>query len=105
MQIVNLMDHLEFHAPNPYAQPLHVGDDGRILRFMLKPGQSIRPHRAPHSPFYAVVLAGDGLFNGQRVGPGTLLNFAAGESHVVQALDANLVFVGFLHGIPPELRG
>jgi quercetin dioxygenase-like cupin family protein len=110
MQITNLMEQLEFHTPHPYAQPLHVAENGRILRFMLKPGQSIREHNAPHSPFYAVVLSGEGVFAGgdgqeQRVGPGTLLIFAAGESHLVQALDSELVFVGFLHGVPPELRG
>jgi quercetin dioxygenase-like cupin family protein len=110
MEVIGLLDQLEFHALNPYAQPLHVADNGRILRFMLQPGQSIRDHNAPHSPFYAVVLSGEGVFAGgdgreQRVGPGSLLIFAAGESHQVQALDTELVFVGFLQGIPNELRG
>ncbi|MCC6188584.1 MAG: cupin domain-containing protein [Anaerolineales bacterium] len=110
MQTMQLMEQLEFHTPNPYAQPLHVTDSGRILRFMFKPGQSIRQHNAPHSPFYAVILAGEGLFAGadgreQRVGPGELVIFEPGESHQVRALESELVFVGFLHGIPPELRG
>lgn len=109
MHVFQLMEQLEFHTPNPYAQPLHVSEDGRILRFMLKPGQSIRTHNAPHSPFYAVVLAGEGIFSDgegqeQRAGPNTLLVFGPGESHTVRALDSELVFVGFLHGIPPELR-
>lgn len=104
------MEQLEFHTPDPYAQPLHVGDSGRILRFMLTPGQSTREHSAPHLPFYAVVLGGEGMFAGgdgqeQRVGPGSLLIFAPGESHAVRALESELVFVGFLHGIPPELGG
>jgi hypothetical protein len=34
-----------------------------------------------------------------------LVVFTPGESHQVRALDSELVFVGFLHGIPPELRG
>lgn len=110
MQVIRLLSHLEFRTPNPYAQPLHVADNGRILRFMLKPGQSIREHNAPHSPFYAVILSGEGVFAGgdgqeQRLGPGSLLIFEAGESHQVQALDSELVFVGFLQGIPNELRG
>jgi quercetin dioxygenase-like cupin family protein len=110
MQIIQLMEQLEFHTPNPYAQPLHVTESGRVLRFMLKPGQSIREHNAPHSPFFAVILAGEGMFAGgdgqeQRVGPGALLIIAPGESHSVRALESELVFVGFLHGIPPELRG
>jgi quercetin dioxygenase-like cupin family protein len=110
MQIIQLTEALEFHSPNPYAQPMHVSETGRILRFMLKPGQSIREHNAPHSPFYAVVLAGEGLFAGgdgheQRAGPGALLIFEPGETHQVRALDSELVFVGFLHGIPGELRG
>jgi quercetin dioxygenase-like cupin family protein len=110
MQTIQLMEQLEFHESNPYAQPLHVTDTGRILRFMLKPGQSIREHNAPHSPFYAVILSGEGLFAGgdgqeKRVGPGALVVFTPGESHQVRALDSELVFVGFLHGIPPDLRG
>ncbi len=109
MQIIQLMEQLEFHTPNPYAQPLHVTETGRILRFMLKPGQSIREHHAPHSPFYAVILSGEGMFAGddgqeERVGPGALLIFAPGERHAVRALETELVFIGFLHGIPPELR-
>jgi quercetin dioxygenase-like cupin family protein len=110
MQTIQLMEQPEYHAANPYAQPLHVTETGRILRFMLKPGQSIREHNAPHSPFYVVVLAGEGMFAGgdgqeQRAGPGTLLIFEPGENHQVRAVDSELMFVGFLHGIPRELRG
>jgi quercetin dioxygenase-like cupin family protein len=109
MQTFDLTTDREFHTDNPYAQPLHVSDSGRILRFMLRPGQSIRPHTTPHSPFYALVVSGQGVFAGddgqeQRVGPNKLLVFAPGENHVVRALDTELVFVGILHGIPPELR-
>lgn len=64
MQIINLMANFEFRTPDPYAQPLHVSPDGRILRFMLKPGQSIREHNAPRSPFYVVVLTGQVVFAG-----------------------------------------
>ena len=79
--------------------------DGRVLRFMLKAGQSIREHNAPDSPFYVVVLQGHGLFSGGdgqelRVGPHDLLIFAPGENHEIKAQDEDLVFVGFLQGVP-----
>jgi quercetin dioxygenase-like cupin family protein len=72
---------------------------------MLRPGQSVRQHMAPHSPVYLVVLKGHGLFASgdsapQKYGPETLLTFAPGEDHSIQALDEELVFVAFLHEAP-----
>jgi quercetin dioxygenase-like cupin family protein len=70
----------------------------------LKPGQSIREHNAPNSPFFVVVLQGKGIFAGgdgieQTLGPNTLLIFDPGENHFIRGLD-ELVFVGFLHEVP-----
>ena len=50
MHATSLLDKLDFHDKNPYAEPLLVDDTGRILRFTLRPGQSVREHSAPHSP-------------------------------------------------------
>lgn len=105
MLCIPLNDNWVFHDRDPYAEPLFVGESGRILRFALKPGQSVREHTAPHSPVYIVVLKGTGLFSGsdaqeQSFGPGTLLVFDIGEPHAVRALDEEVVFVAFLHGVP-----
>lgn len=102
---MSLMENLEFHENGPYAQPLHVDSHGRILRFMLKPGQSIKEHKAPNSPFYVVVLKGQGIFSGgdgveRQVGPNAVLAFDPGELHSVRALDEEFVFVGFLRAVP-----
>ncbi len=110
MRTINLLDGLEFHDKNPYAQPLYVDDLGRVLRFALRPGQSIQPHEAPNSPFYLVVLQGHGLFAGadgreREFGPNSLLIFDPGEVHAVRALNEDLVFVGFLHGAPGARHG
>ncbi len=110
MRIEHLLEHLEFHDDDPYAQPLFVDVHGRILRFMLKAGQRITAHNVPHSPFYIVVLQGRGIFQGgdgkeQQFGPNTLLIFDPAESHSVRALDEDLVFIGFLHGIPTTRPG
>lgn len=113
MRSANLLADLQFHADAANAQPLWVDQYGRVIRFMLRPGQSIREHSVPTSPFYVVVVKGQGLFTGadgveQRVGPGTLLTFDPNEAHTVAALDEELVFVGILHGAPgtrPEHTG
>ena len=43
-----LLDNFEFHDEHPYAQPLYVSEDGRVIRFMLKPGQAIEEHKRQH---------------------------------------------------------
>jgi quercetin dioxygenase-like cupin family protein len=108
MKVQRILEGLEFHEPVPFAQPLLVDQNVRILRWMLKPGQSVREHNAPGSPFYVVVVQGRGLFGGadgqeQEAGPGDLLIFEPGENHTVHALGENLVFVGFLLGVE-EMR-
>lgn len=105
MKTAQLLENLEFHDEHPYAQPLLVAEMGRVLRFMLKPGQRIDAHNVPGSPFFVVVLKGQGLFTGgdgqeQRLGAGSLLIFGPGETHSVRALDEELVFVGFLQSAP-----
>jgi quercetin dioxygenase-like cupin family protein len=104
MNTYQLLQNPSFRDQNPIAEPLAVGQHGRILRFMLKPGQSIREHNVPSSPFFVVVLQGQGIFTGgdgqeQQVGPNTLLTFEPGEEHSVRALDEALVFVGLLQPV------
>ena len=104
MKSINLSEKIEFRDKDPLAQPLHVDRHGRALLFTLKPGQSIREHNAPSSPFFVVVLQGNGIFAGkdgieQTFGPNTLLVFDPGENHSVRALE-ELVFVGFLREAP-----
>jgi quercetin dioxygenase-like cupin family protein len=103
MKSTALFEHLEFREESPNAQALYVDKNGRVIRFTLKPGQSIKGHQVPDSPFYVVVLQGHGRFMGRegtehRVGPNDLLIFDPGEEHSVVADDEELVFVGFLHG-------
>ena len=104
MRSTHLLDNFEFHDEHPYAQPLYVSEDGRVIRFMLKPGQAIEEHNAPSSPFFAIILQGQGVFTGgdgaeQTCGPNTLLIFDAGENHSIRAID-ELIFLGILHGSP-----
>jgi quercetin dioxygenase-like cupin family protein len=107
---IPLRDNLVFHDDNPYAEPLFVDQDGRILRFTLKVkvGQSVQEHTAPHSPVYNMVpLKGSGLFSGgdkkeQRFGPGALLVFDRGEMHTIRAEDEELILVAFMHAAPQD---
>lgn len=105
MKSIQLLENLEFHDKNPYAQPLFVDPSSRVLRFHLKPGQSVREHQAPHSPVYIIVLKGHGMFAGgdgpeEHFGPNSLLIFNAGENHSMRALDEELVCLVILHGAP-----
>lgn len=104
MKSIDLLENWQFNPKGPHAEPLHVDRNGRAILFTLKPGQSIREHNAPSSPFYVVILSGQGLFSGgdgveKVIGPNTLLVFDPAEPHVIRALD-KLVFIGFLHGAP-----
>lgn len=104
MQSFQLLENLKFHEKGPNAEPLHVDANGRALRFTLQPGQTIREHEVPSSPFFVVILQGKGVFTGkdgreQTYGPETMLVFDPGEKHTVRALE-KLVFMGFLHGAP-----
>jgi quercetin dioxygenase-like cupin family protein len=47
MKAYSLLENLEFHDKNPYAEPLLVNENSRILRFTLRPGQEVREHEAP----------------------------------------------------------
>ncbi len=104
MKVTDLLENLKFGDKDPHAEPLHVDTKGRAILFTLKPGQSIREHNVPSSPFFVVVLKGKGVFTGgdgveRTCGPDTLLVFDAAEQHAIRAIE-ELVFVGFLHGAP-----
>lgn len=104
MKATHLLEDQIFNDKHAHAEPLHVDRDGRVILFTLKPGQTIREHNAPSSPFYALILSGQGAFTGEdgierTFGPNTLLTFDPGENHTIRALE-ELVFVGFLHGAP-----
>lgn len=108
MKSANLMEGVQFGDKDAHAEPLYVDKYGRAIRFALKPGQSIKEHNAPNSPFYVVVLKGKGIFAGgdgkeQPVGPNALLIFDPKENHVIRALNEELVFVGFLQGAPSNV--
>lgn len=105
MEVFQLNKDWIFNEKDPYAEPLHVDPEKRVLRFALRPGQEVREHLAPHSPVLIVILQGEGVFTGgddveQRFGEQTLLIIDSGEKHSIRALDNDLVFVAFLHGVP-----
>lgn len=112
MQTLLLLDKLRFRDDRPLAEPLLADENGRVLRFTLKPNQRVAKHCAPHSPVHIVVLRGEGMFAGadgreMLSGPDALVVFDAGEIHAIRALDEELVFVALLHkveGVPQPKR-
>ncbi len=105
MKSFDVMTGWKFGDKDPVAEPLYVTQDGRILRFALHAGQTVREHEAPHSPVYLQVLQGSGMFAGadgreHKASAGALLVFDAGETHTIRALNEDLVFLAYLHGAP-----
>jgi len=105
MQLIHLYENLVFHDNNPYAEPLFVDEEKRVLRFALQPGQQVKEHEAPSSPVHIIVLQGKGIFTDEQgkeyeYGEGALIIFDSGEKHSVRALSEKLVFVAILHGAP-----
>ena len=101
MKTIPLFDTLQFHERNPYPQPLCLDQHGRVLRFALRPGQSIVEHNTPDSPLYLVVLDGDGIFAGSdgremECAAGTLIVFDPGEKHSLRARDRDLILLAFM---------
>ena len=105
MKSMSLYQKVEFHDQYPFAEPLFVSDEARVLRFALRSGQVVREHNAPHSPVIVTILRGRGMFAGgdgveQEFGPNDLLIFQAGEEHSIRALNEDLIFVVFLREAP-----
>lgn len=105
MKSLSLVQNVKFHAEAPYAEPLFVSDEARILRFALRPGQVVQEHNAPHSPVIVTVLKGQGLFAGadgvwQQLGSNSLIIFGAGENHSIKAVNEDLIFMIFLREAP-----
>jgi quercetin dioxygenase-like cupin family protein len=114
MKSLDLLKDLIFHDDNPNAQPILVDAHSRIIRFTLKSGQKIKEHRSPNSPLYIVVIEGKGIFTGRdgegsEFGPNSLLIFEQAESHSIEAVDNDLIFIAFLRefsqDIPEEKTG
>jgi quercetin dioxygenase-like cupin family protein len=108
MITLQLLQDLEFDEKSAHAQPLFVDKGGRVLRFSLEPGQTLKEHNTNESPFYVIVLKGTGMFAGSDgkehlLGPNSLLIFNPRENHVIRALDEELVFLGLLHGAPSNV--
>jgi quercetin dioxygenase-like cupin family protein len=104
MKCINLFENWKFDDKGPHAEPLHVDRNGRAILFTLQPEQTILAHNVPSSPFFVIILEGQGVFSGgdgieRIVGSIALLVFEPGEQQSVRAWD-NLVFIGFLHGAP-----
>jgi quercetin dioxygenase-like cupin family protein len=104
MKSKQMLKDLEFHDTVPFAQPIFVDVNSRILRWMLNPGQKIEEHQIPDLPLYVIILKGRGMFAGadgqeQEYRVHDLLLFEPGETHTVRALDEGLVFVSFLRGV------
>jgi quercetin dioxygenase-like cupin family protein len=108
MKELRLYENWVFHDENPYAEPLLVDHEKRVLRFTLRPGQIVKEHVAPGSPVHIIILQGTGIFTGDDgiehpQGQGKMLIFDSGEKHSIRALDEELVFLAILHGAPGAL--
>lgn len=102
MKVFNLFEKLEFsHDENAHAEPLVVSDSGRVLRFTIRPGQTIPKADAPSSPMFFIVLRGqvvfaDGSRREQSYGPNTLVAYEPGETFQLRAGGEETVLVAVM---------
>jgi quercetin dioxygenase-like cupin family protein len=103
MKTFNLFENLEFKQdPNEgLAEPLHVSDTGRVLRFTFRPGQSIPKADSPSSPMFYIVLKGQAIFSDaggreQSMGPNTLVIYEPGEEFKVRAGNEEVVMLAVM---------
>lgn len=103
MKTFNLFENLEFSNDdeNAHAEPLIVSDSGRVLRFTIRPGQTIPKADAPSSPMFFLVMKGQGIFTDasgrqQQFGPNTLVAYEPGESFELKAGNEETVIVAFM---------
>ncbi len=67
MKSISLFENWEFDDKGPHADPLHVNKNGRVILFTLKPGQTIREHSAPSSPFLVSCMVHRALKSSHRL--------------------------------------
>ena len=108
MKTLSLLEGPEFSESRPQAEPLLIDESGRVLRFALKPGQSIKRHCAPNAEVHIILLSGSGMFAGEDeqeklVRSNEMLVFRPGEMHTVRALDEELVFVALLPSVDRQV--
>jgi quercetin dioxygenase-like cupin family protein len=103
MKLVRMLEDLTFDEVGLYAQNINTDQVGKIIRYMLKEGQTLEERRPPYVPVYYVVLQGTAHVSKESTGeqtdcgPGTLISFAEKEGYCIQAVKGDLVLVGFLH--------
>lgn len=105
MEIIKQKENIHFNDSHAIAETLFVNDNNRLLRFSLKPGQSIKEHSSPSSPVFITIVRGKGLFWGEdgvkkEIDQDSMIVFKKHEFHGISALDEELVFIAVLHGAP-----
>jgi quercetin dioxygenase-like cupin family protein len=102
MKTMQALENLAFSDQGPFAQQIHMDEIGKIVRYTLKPGQELEETHAPFIPRNFIVLKGTGSFKSaagevQHCGPGTVIVFERKEENIIQALEEELVVIGFLY--------
>ena len=103
MKTYDLFGNLQFKqdSSDGQAEPLHVTDTGRVLRFTFRPGQSIPKADSPSSPMFYIVLKGQAIFTDaggreQSLGPNTLVIYEPGEDFKVRAGNEEVVMLAVM---------
>jgi quercetin dioxygenase-like cupin family protein len=103
MKTFNLFENLQYKqdANDGLAEPLHVTDTGRVLRFTFRPGQSIPKADSPSSPMFYIVLKGQAIFTDaggreQNLGPNTLVIYEPGEEFKVRAGNEEVIMLAVM---------
>lgn len=103
MKTYDILGNLQFKqdSNDGLAEPLHVTDSGRVLRFTFRPGQSIPKADSPSSPMFYIVIKGSAVFTDaggreQNVGPNSLVIYEPGEEFKVRAGNEEVVMLAVM---------
>ena len=101
MQVLSPLHGVEFNDRRPHATSLAPGAAGRVVRFTLRAGQSLRTHEPLPSCVHLFVLKGEGVFASaeisRRVRGSAIVVIDPGETYEVRALE-DLIFVALRDG-------
>jgi quercetin dioxygenase-like cupin family protein len=99
MEMVEILERVEFSDAKPSAKTLLTGNGARVVLFCMRKGQKVPEHAAPGFIFVQLVSGWCTFYDGAapaEMKAGTLLRLPSGRPHRLEAHDDSVVLVTIL---------